>query len=82
MEAAPTRRSFIRLTVIRSYFMGLETGVSWFEQFTTNQCYNFLDEILNTGGIDTMTFKGRPGQGRRVKLECLRDLLCRVKNAD
>jgi transposase len=35
-------------------------------------------EMFNTSGIDALTTKERPGRGRRVKLERLRDLLVPV----
>ena len=34
--------------------------------------------MFNTGGIDALTSKGRPGRGRKVKLERLPDLLVPV----
>ena len=78
MEAAPNRRSYIRLTVIRSLLMGLERSVVAQQFCRTDRVLRLWIEMFNTGGIDALTTKGRPGRGRRVKLERLRDLLVPV----
>ena len=67
MEAAPTRRSYIRLTVIRSLLMGLERRVVAQQFCRTHRVVRLWIEMFNAGGIDALTTKGRPG-GRRVKL--------------
>ena len=78
MEAAPNRRSYIRLAVIRSLLMGLERGVVAKQFCRTDRVLRLWIEMFNTGGIDALTTKGRPGRRRRVKLERLRDLLVPV----
>ena len=78
MEAAPTRRSYIRLTVIRSLLMGLERSVVAQQFCRTDRVLRLWIEMFNRGGIDALTTKRRPGRGRKVKLECLRDLLVPV----
>ena len=78
MEAAPNRRSYIRLTVIRSLLMGLERSVVAKQFCRTDRVVRLWIEMFNTGGIDALTTKRRPGRGRRVKLERLRDLLVPV----
>ena len=82
MEAAPTRRSYIDSTVIRSLLMGLRHSVVARQFCRTDRVLRLWIEMFNRGGIDALTTKRRPGRGRKVKLECLRDLLVPVfKNA-
>ena len=78
MEAAPNRRSYIRLAVIRSLLMGSEHRVVAQQFCRTDRVIGVWIEMFNAGGIDALTTKGRPGRGRRVKLERLRDLLVPV----
>ena len=78
MEAAPTRRSYIRLTVIRSLLMGLERSVVAKQFCRTDRMVRLWIEMFNAGGIDALTTKRRLGRGRKVKLERLRDLLVPV----
>jgi transposase len=78
MQAAPNRRSYIRLAVIRSLLMGVERSVVAQQFCRTDRVVRLWIEMFNAGGIDALTTKGRPGRGRRVKLERLRDLLVPV----
>jgi putative transposase len=78
MEAAPNRRSYIRLAVIRSLLMGLERSVMTQQFCRTDRVIRLWMELFNTGGIDALITRARPGRGRRVKLERLRDLLVPV----
>ena len=78
MEAAPNRRSYIRLAVMRSLLMGLERSVVAKQFCRTDRVVRLWIEMFNTGGIDALTTKGRRGRARRVKLEGLRDLLVPV----
>ena len=58
--------------------MGLERSVVAQQFCRTDRVLRLWIEMFNTGGIDALTTKGRPGRGRRVKLERLRDLLVPV----
>ena len=78
MEAAPNRRSYIRLAVIRSLLMGLERSVVAQQFCRSDRVIRLWIEMFNTGGIDALTTKGRSGRVRRMKLERLRDLLVPV----
>ena len=78
MEAAPNRRSYIRLAVMRSLLMGLERGVVTQQFCRSDRVVRLWIEMFNTGGIDALTTKRPAGRGRRVKLERLRDLLVPV----
>ena len=78
MEAAPNRRSYIRLAVMRSLLMGLERGVVAQQFCRSERVVRLWIAMFNLGGIDALTTKRPVGRGRRVKLERLRDLLMPV----
>jgi putative transposase len=78
MEAAPNRRSYIRLAVMRSLLMGLERGVVAQQFCRSDRVVRLWIAMFNIGGIDALTTKRPAGRGRRVKLERLRDLLVPV----
>ena len=75
MEAAPNRRSYIRLAVMRSLLMGLERSVVAQQFCRSDRVVRLWIAMFNLGGIDALTTKRPAGRGRRVKLERLRDLL-------
>ena len=52
MEAAPNRRSYVRLAVIRSLLMGLERGVVAQQFCRSDRVVRLWIEMFNTGGID------------------------------
>ena len=78
MEAAPNRRSYVRLAVIRSLLMGLERGIVAQQFCRSDRALRLWIEMFNTGGIDALTTKRPPGRARRVKFPRLRDLLVPV----
>ena len=51
MEAAPNRRSYIRLAVMRSLIMGLERRVVRAQFCRTDRVIPLWIEMFNTGGI-------------------------------
>ena len=63
MEAAPNRRSYIRLAVMRSLIMGLERRVVRAQFCRSDRVIRLWIEMFNTGGIDALTSKGRAGRG-------------------
>lgn len=78
MEAAPNKRSYIRLAALRALCMGMERAV-------VSKLYNRSDrmvrlwiECFNRGGIDALASKPRSGRPRKIKLERLADLLIPV----
>lgn len=78
MEAAPTKRGFIRLAVIRSLLLGIERGVVC-EQFSrSDRAVRLWIELFNRGGIDALTLKVQSGRPRKVRLQRARDLLVPV----
>ena len=78
MEAAPNRRSYIRLAVMRSLLMGLERGVVAQQFCRSDRVVRLWIEMFNAAGIDALTTKRPAGRGRRVKIERVRDLLVPV----
>lgn len=78
MEAAPNRRSFVRLAVVRSLLMGLDRRIVAEQFIRTDRAVRLWIELFNTGGIDALITKPRSGRRRKVKLETLGDLLIPV----
>ena len=78
MEAAPNKRSYIRLNAIRSLLLGMSRA-SVSQQFCrTERMLRLWIEQFNRGGIDALITRVRPGRPRKVKLERVRDLLLPV----
>jgi len=78
MEAAPNKRSFVRLAVIRALLKGY-TRLQASELFGRSERLVRLWIVLfNRGGIDALASKPRPGRPRKVRIERLRDLLVPV----
>lgn len=78
MEAAPNKRSYVRLTAIRALLKGY-TRAQVGELFGRSERMVRLWIVLfNRGGVDALTTKPRSGRPRKVKLERLRDLLVPV----
>ena len=78
MDAAPNKRSYVRLNAIRSLLLGI-TRATLCQQFCrTDRMVRLWIELFNRGGIDALITKPRPGRRRKVKLERVRDLLVPV----
>ena len=78
MEAAPNKRSYLRLNAIRSLLLGIPR-VTVCQQFCrTDRMVRLWIEMFNRGGIDALITKPRSGRKRKVKLERVRDLLVPV----
>ena len=78
MEAAPNKRSYIRLSAIRSLFLGLSRAKVAELFCRTDRMIRLWIELFNRGGIDALITRPRPGRPRRVRLERVRDLLVPV----
>jgi transposase len=78
MEAAPNKRSYIRLAAIRSLLLGLPRRTLCQQFCRTDRMVRLWIEMFNRGGIDALITKVRPGRKRKVKLERVRDLLLPV----
>ena len=74
-EAAPNRRSFVRLSAIRAFYLGLnrETICTLFNR--SDRMVRCWINLFNQGGIDSLITKPHPGRPLKVKLQRLKDLL-------
>src|SRR5438093_2690011 len=75
MDAAPNKRSYIRLAAIRALLMGITRENVCQMFFRTDRMVRLWIEQFNRGGIDALITKARPGRPRKVNLERVRDLL-------
>lgn len=75
MEAAPTKRSYIRLAAIRSLLLGVGRDTVCQQFCRTDRMVRLWIELFNRGGIDALRTKRPGGRRRKVKLERVRDLL-------
>lgn len=78
MEAAPNKRSYIRLCAIRSLLLGVERKQVCQIHLRTDRMVRLWIELFNRGGIDALISRPKPGRPRKVKLERVRDLLVPV----
>jgi transposase len=78
MEAAPNKRSYIRLNAIRSLLLGISRATICRQFCRTDRMVRLWIEMFNRGGIDALITRARPGRPRKVKLERVRDLLVPV----
>lgn len=78
MEAAPNKRSYIRLNAIRSLLLGISRATVCQQFCRTERMVRLWIELFNRGGIDALITRARPGRPRKVKLERVRDLLVPV----
>jgi transposase len=78
MEAAPNRRSYVRLCAMRALLLG-QSRTAVCQMFNrTDRMMRLWIELFNRGGIDALTTRPKPGRPRKVKLERVRDLLVPV----
>lgn len=78
MEAAPNKRSYIRLNAIRILLLGVPRAEVCRIFLRTDRMVRLWIERFNRGGIDGLITRPRPGRPRKVKLERVRDLLLPV----
>jgi transposase len=78
LEAAPNKRSYIRLNAIRSLLLGISRATVCQQFCRTERMVRLWIEMFNRGGIDALITRARPGRPRKVKLERVRDLLMPV----
>ncbi len=78
MEAAPNKRSYIRLNALRSLLLGISRATVCQQFCRTERMVRLWIELFNRGGIDALITRARPGRPRKVKLERVRDLLVPV----
>jgi transposase len=78
MEAAPNKRSYIRLNAIRSLLLGISRATICQQFARTDRMVRLWIELFNRGGIDALITRPKPGRPRKVKLQRVRDLLMPV----
>jgi transposase len=78
MEAAPNKRSYIRLAALRALYLGMdrETVCALYDR--SDRMVRLWITLFNRGGLDALVTKPRSGRPRKVKLERLQDLLVPV----
>ena len=78
MEAAPNKRSYVRLAALRALLLGYSRAQVGELHDRTDRMVRLWVECFNRGGIDALITRPRPGRPRKVKLERVRDLLVPV----
>jgi len=78
MEAAPNKRSYIRLAAVRALLLGTARATVCKLYCRSERMVRLWIEMFNRGGIDALLSKPRPGRPRRVSLQKLGDLLLPV----
>jgi transposase len=78
MEAAPNKRSYIRLGAMRLLLKGTEREQVCMIYNRTDRMVRLWVEMFNRGGIDALATKRPGGRQRKVKIEQLNDLLVPV----
>jgi transposase len=78
MEAAPNKRSYIRINAIRSLLLGTPRATVCKLFCRSDRMVRTWIELFNRGGIDALITRPKSGRPRKVKLERVRDLLVPV----
>lgn len=78
MDAAPNRRSYVRLCALRALLLGQPRASVCLMFNRTDRMMRLWIELFNRGGIDALITRPKPGRPRKVKLERVRDLLVPV----
>jgi len=78
MDAAPNKRSYIRLAALRALYLGMDRASVCVLYDRSDRMVRLWITLFNLGGIDALASKPRPGRRRKVKLQRLADLLVPV----
>lgn len=78
MEAAPNKRSYVRLAAIRALLKGYSRKQVAELYHRTDRMVRLWIESFNRGGIDALITRHRGGRKRKVALERVKDLLLPV----
>src|SRR5690349_12862137 len=78
MDAAPNKRSYVRLSAMRTLLLGHErkTVCAIFDR--TDRMIRLWIELFHRGGGDALIPRPKPGPPRKVKLQAVRDVLLPV----
>ena len=78
MEAAPNKRSYVRLAAMRALLMGVPRAQVCQLYHRSDRLLRLWIEMFNRGGIDALASKPRTGRPPKVRWQRLRDLLVPV----
>ena len=78
MDAAPNKRSYIRLAAMRAMYLGMDRESICKLYDRSDRMVRLWMTMFNEGGIDALASKPIPGRPRKVKLKRLQDLLVPV----
>lgn len=78
MEAAPTRRGYLRLNAMRLLLLGYSRAPVSEITNRSDRMVRLWIELFNRGGIDALVPRRSTGRPRKVKLERVRDVLVPV----
>lgn len=78
MDAAPNKRSYVRLCAMRALLLGYSRQQVCELNDRTDRMVRLWIELFNRGGLDALITKPRPGRPRKVILQRVRDLLVPV----
>src|SRR5512138_1274846 len=78
LEAAPNKRSFVRLMAMRMLLSGIARPQVCAILFRSDRVVRLWIELFNRGGIDGLRTKRPGGRPRKIKLERVKDLLVPV----
>jgi hypothetical protein len=77
MEAAPNKRSYVRLAAIRALLLGVPRAQVCRLYHRSDRLIRLWLEMFNRDGIDALAGKPRTGRPPKVRWERLRDPLAR-----
>lgn len=78
MEAAPNKRSYVRLGALRALLLGVPRAQVCRLYHRSDRLIRLWIEMFNRGGIDALASKPRTGRPPKVHWQRLRDLLLPV----
>lgn len=78
MDAAPNKRSYIRLAALRALLLGTPRAQVCLLYDRSDRMVRLWIEMFNRGGIDALASKPRAGRQRKISLQRLEDILVPV----
>ena len=78
MDAAPNKRSYIRLNAIRLLLLGMDRPTVCLTFARTDRMVRLWIHAFNQGGIDALITKPRSGRPRKARLQRVHDVLVPV----
>jgi len=78
MDAAPNKRSYVRLAAMRAMYLGMDRESICKLYDRSDRMVRLWMTMFNEGGIDALASKPIPGRPRKLKLKKLQDILVPV----